>query len=222
MAVALGDLARKHGAGRAVDVLDRKLVLHRLLRFERRLAQLDQLVVEHACSSPWSCFSQLKIATPSAACAACGRAWRSRARVPSSARWRDPCRALRVCPIISVKVRKPSCGHDLAHFLGDEEEVVDHVLGLALELGAQHRILRGDADGAGVQMALAHHDAAGRDQRRGGKAEFVGAEQCADDHVAPGAHAAVDLHRDAAAQAVGERASDASRRGRSPTASPRA
>jgi hypothetical protein len=89
-------------------------------------------------------------------------------------------------------------GHHLAHFFGDEEEVVDDVLGLALEALAQHRVLRGDADRAGVEMALAHHDAAGRDQRRGGEAELVGAEQRADDDVAAGAQAAVDLHRDAA------------------------
>ena len=49
-------------------------------------------------------------------------------------------------------------------------------------------------------MALAHHDAAGRDQGRGGEAEFVGAEQRADHDVASGAEAAVDLHHDAAAQ----------------------
>ena len=95
-------------------------------------------------------------------------------------------------------------GHQLAHFLGDEEEVVDDVLGLAGEALAQHRVLRRDADRAGVEMALAHHDAAGRDQRRGGEAELVGAEQRADHDVAAGADAAVDLHRDAAAQPVGD------------------
>ena len=93
-------------------------------------------------------------------------------------------------------------GHDLAHLLGDEEEIVDDVLGLALEALAQHRVLRRDADRAGVEMALAHHDAAGRDQRRGGEAELVGAEQRADHDVAAGADAAVDLHGDAAAQPV--------------------
>ena len=93
-------------------------------------------------------------------------------------------------------------GHVLAHLLGDEEEVVDDVLGLALELGAQHRVLRGDAHRAGVEMALAHHDAAGSDERRGREAELVGSEQRADDHVAAGAHAAVDLHGDAPAQPV--------------------
>ena len=93
-------------------------------------------------------------------------------------------------------------GHVFAHFLGDEEEEIDDVLGLALEARAQHRVLRGDADRAGVEMAFAHHDAAGGDQRRGGEAELVGAEQRADHHVAAGADAAIDLHGDAAAQAV--------------------
>ena len=35
--------------------------------------------------------------------------------------------------------------HQLAHLLGDEEEEVDDVLGLALEALAQHRVLGGDA-----------------------------------------------------------------------------
>ncbi len=51
-------------------------------------------------------------------------------------------------------------------------------------------------------MALAHHDAAGRDQRRGGEAELVGAEQRADHHVAAGAQASVHLQGHAAAQVV--------------------
>ena len=93
-------------------------------------------------------------------------------------------------------------GHVFAHFLGDEEEEVDDMLGLADEALAQHRVLRRDADRAGVEVALAHHDAAGGDQRRGGEAEFVGAEQGADDDVAAGAQAAVDLHDDARAQTV--------------------
>ena len=54
---------------------------------------------------------------------------------------------------------------DLANLLGDEEEVVDHLLGRAGELGAEDRVLGGDADRAGVQVALAHHQAAHRDQR---------------------------------------------------------
>ena len=93
-------------------------------------------------------------------------------------------------------------GHDLAHFLGDEEEVVDDVLGLADEALAQHRVLRGDADRTGVEVAHPHHHAAGGDQWRGREAELVGAEQRADHDVAAGAQSAVDLHGDAAAQPV--------------------
>ncbi len=37
-------------------------------------------------------------------------------------------------------------GHVLAHLLGDEEEEVDDVLGLAFKARAQNRVLRGDAD----------------------------------------------------------------------------
>ena len=47
MAIALGDLAGQHGAGRAVQVADREVELDRLLLLERRPAQLDQLAVEH-------------------------------------------------------------------------------------------------------------------------------------------------------------------------------
>ena len=92
--------------------------------------------------------------------------------------------------------------HQLAHFLGDEAEEVLDELRRAGELLAQLRILRRDADRAGVQMADAHHDAAHHDERRRGEAVLLGAEQRADDHVAAGLHLAVDLHDDAVAQLV--------------------
>ena len=92
--------------------------------------------------------------------------------------------------------------HDLARFLGHQEEEVDGVLRRADEALPEHRVLRRDADRAGVQMALPHHDAADGDERRGGEAELVGAEQRADDDVAAGLQPAVDLQRDARAQAL--------------------
>ena len=70
------------------------------------------------------------------------------------------------------------------------------------ESRAQHRVLRGDADRAGVEMAFAHHDAAHRNQRRSGEAELFGAEQSGNHHVAPGLQLSVGLHPDAAAQIV--------------------
>ena len=105
-------------------------------------------------------------------------------------------------PIRSLKRAHAELRHQLAHLFGDEEEIVDDVLGLAAELLAQHRILRRHAHRTGVEVALAHHDAARDHQRRGGEAELVGAQQRADDDVAAGLHLAVHLHRDAAAQAV--------------------
>ena len=86
-------------------------------------------------------------------------------------------------------------GHDPAHLLGDEEEEVDDVLGLALEALAQLGVLRRDADRARVQVAGAHHDAARRDQRGGREAELVGAEHRGDRDVAAGLQLAVGLHR---------------------------
>ena len=92
--------------------------------------------------------------------------------------------------------------HQLAHFLGDEAEERLHELRLAGEGLAQLRILGRDADRAGVQMADAHHHAAHHDQRRGGEAELLGAEQRRHDHVAAGLQLPVHLHDDAVAEVV--------------------
>ena len=67
-------------------------------------------------------------------------------------------------------------GHDLAQFFGDKEEIVDHIFRLTGKLLAQFRILRGNADRASVEMTFAHHDTTGSNQRRCGKAEFVGTQ----------------------------------------------
>ena len=58
------------------------------------------------------------------------------------------------------------------------------------------------ADRARVQVAGAHHHAAGRDQRRGREAHLVGAEQCGDHDVAARLQLTVRLHPHAGAQAV--------------------
>ncbi|MNL32541.1 hypothetical protein D3C87_1544000 [compost metagenome] len=72
----------------------------------------------------------------------------------------------------------------------------------ALEALAQNRVLRRNTHRAGVEMALAHHDAAGRNQRRGREAELVGAEQGADQDVPAGLETAIDLQPHAGPQAV--------------------
>ena len=74
--------------------------------------------------------------------------------------------------------------------------------GLPVNFARSCGILRRDARRAGVQVADAHHDAAGGDQRRGGEAELLGAEQRGDHDVAAGLQLAVGLDGDAAAQVV--------------------
>ena len=76
------------------------------------------------------------------------------------------------------------------------------MLRLAGEPLAEFRVLRRDADGAGVEVALPHHDAAERDQRRRGEAELLGAEHRGDHDVAAGLQTAVGLDDDAAAEVV--------------------
>ena len=98
----------------------------------------------------------------------------------------------------------PERGHQPAGLLGDHDHVVDDVLGLAREAGPQLGILRRHADRAGVEVADAHHDAAGRDQGSGREADLVGAEQRPDDDVAAGSHLAVGLQDHPGAQAAVE------------------
>src|SRR5471030_1196109 len=66
--------------------------------------------------------------------------------------------------------------HVTAHLLGDEEKEIDGVLRSTLEPGAQGRVLRGNAYGTGIEVALAHHDAAHGHQWRGGETELLGAQ----------------------------------------------
>ena len=88
--------------------------------------------------------------------------------------------------------------------LGDrKEERLDH-LGRARELGPQVLALRGDAGRTGVEVALARHVAADRDQRRRPEGELLGTEQRRDQQVPPGLEAAVGAQRDAVAEIVPE------------------
>ena len=76
------------------------------------------------------------------------------------------------------------------------------MLWLAAEFLAQHRVLCGHTNRAGIQVTFAHHDAAFDHQRGSGKAEFVSAQQRANYHITAGFHLAVGLHSNAATQAV--------------------
>ena len=90
----------------------------------------------------------------------------------------------------------------MAQFFRYKEEVVDDIFGLAREHLAKFGVLRGDAHGAGVQVALAQHNAAHSDERRGSHPELFGAQQACDCHVPSRLELPVRLHHDAPAQIV--------------------
>ena len=58
-------------------------------------------------------------------------------------------------------------GHNFSKLRSHHKHIVQYVFWLAFEFFPQLRILGGGPYGAGVQMALAHHDAAERDKRCG-------------------------------------------------------
>ena len=101
-----------------------------------------------------------------------------------------------------IEVAETEFGHEFAHLGGDEAHEVDHVVGIAGEFFAQLGVLGGHSDRAGVEVAGAHHNATHDDQRRRGEAEFLGAEERADDHITAGFELPVDLDDNTAAEIV--------------------
>ena len=93
-------------------------------------------------------------------------------------------------------------GKKLAYFFSKFVEEAYNVLGLAAELGAQVRPLRGDARWTGVEVTLACHVATERDEDGGAESKFIGTEQCGDDDVARSAETAVGAQADAAAKTI--------------------
>ena len=111
-------------------------------------------------------------------------------------------RAEAVVPASEIAERMGAkLGEAIANFFGERAEISDDHFRLAVEFGAELFVLRGDADGAGVEMALAGHDAADGEERGGAETEFVGAEESANDDVARKFQAAVDAKRDARTEA---------------------
>ena len=76
------------------------------------------------------------------------------------------------------------------------------VLGLAAEAATQAAVLRGDAGGAGILLAVALHEATHRDERHGRKAKLLGAQQTGDGNIGAVHELAVGLEHHARAQAV--------------------
>ena len=126
MAIALGDLAGEHRAGRAVDVPDRAFDRDRRAVLERAPRLLDEAAVEDVVDRV-----VLLLAVPD------GDAFR-RVRLVEQAREvealglpvRDRLGLVEHLHLPDHLVERAVAerGHDLAHLLGDEEEVVDDVL----------------------------------------------------------------------------------------------
>ena len=105
-------------------------------------------------------------------------------------------------PIISSSVRKPSWAISSRTSSATNWKKLTTCSALPRELLAELRVLGGDADRAGVEVADPHHDAAHDDQRGGGEAVLLGAQERGDDHVAAGLQLAVGLDDDPVAEPV--------------------
>ena len=70
--------------------------------------------------------------------------------------------------------------------LADAGHNLSDVLGLALKLFTQLRILSCNTNRASVEVTFSHHNAAERDQRSCGKTKFFGTQQCGDCDIPAG------------------------------------
>ena len=88
--------------------------------------------------------------------------------------------------------------------LGDRQREPLDLLGCAGELGPEVRALGGDPGRTGVEVALAGHVAAERDERRRPEPELLGAEQRGDEQIPADLQAAVGPEDDPVSQPVPE------------------
>ncbi len=197
----LGDLVTQHGSHGSIRVLDRERRPNPLAVTDRTLCDLDEPVVERLVETVVLLFRAVNVRD--GVLLLCFRQY-----------WRE-IDALRL-PVNNgigcvehvdaadhlLERAEAEQSHDTTRLLGNHEKVIDDVLGLARELIAKLGILRGDADWAGVEMALSHHDAAHRDEGRSAHADFLGAEQRSDHDVAAGLYLSIRLKNDSASEVV--------------------
>src|SRR5665809_15736 len=131
MGVARGDLAGQHGAGGAVDILDRQIELDRLLVLDGLAAKRDELLVEDF----------LKTVILPLGIVDGDLGWHLRLMEDAA-----EIEALGLPVIYRLALvedfglanhfgegAEAERGHVFAHLFRDEEEIIDNVLGLALE-----------------------------------------------------------------------------------------
>ena len=90
-----------------------------------------------------------------------------------------------------IKAAIAKLGQNLAHFFGNEGHQVDHLFRGAREFFAQGFVLNTDPDGAGVGMALAHHDAAHGDKAKRADTKFFRTQNRGNHNVASGFQPAI-------------------------------
>ncbi len=125
-------------------------------------------------------------------------------------------------PTISSTVRKPSSAIILRRSSATKKKKLITCSGCPWNFLRSSGILRRDANRASIQMALAHHDAAHGNQRRGREAKLLRAQQRGDGHVAAGLQFAVHLQPHAAAQIVEHQHLLRLRKAQAPTERPHA
>ncbi len=171
LAEAACDLAAQHAADGAVHVAHRHVDAHRLAPLEGGLGSLESTSRRARCSSRGLAPIVLLMPTPGFASAFISTSEKSsleafQCLMSVRVRMRS------TCPTISWMVRKPSCAMISRVSSATKNMKFTTCSGWAVELCTQDRVLRGDADRTGVEVAFAHHDAAGRHQRRGREAEL--------------------------------------------------
>src|SRR5215210_3188502 len=174
VAVAPGDLPGEHPADRALRVRNGPLEVDLFSVFEGWSAPFDQLVVQR--------LLEAVILGPGVPYRpSCGRldpveqrreVHAARLPVFDGVTHLEPVGA----PDHLPEAPEAHAGHVFAHLFGDEEEVVDNVLRSAGKALPQLGVLGRYAHRAGVQVADAHHDAAGGNERRGRESEVLGPE----------------------------------------------
>ena len=157
VAVYTRDFTGQLGADIAVGILDLELGGHRLLVANGAAGRVDDLVVErvgvHAvvaidAADPWEVFTGLGGDVVQQLAEVEGVGFRMTGNFALA-------KELRLADQVVELAHAERC-HDLAGFLGDRVEEVDHVFDFALELGAVLRIGGGHPYRAIVEMTAAH------------------------------------------------------------------
>ena len=105
-------------------------------------------------------------------------------------------------PIISSTVRKPSSAISSRTSSAMNMKKLTTCSALPSELFAELRVLCGDADRAGIEVADPHHHATHHHERRGREAVLLGAQEGGNDDVAAGLQLTVGLDDDPVAELV--------------------